>query len=56
MAVVDLVDEPGEEFLAAGLDVGGGVVVLGGEIGPELDSVIMLIIGWGRVIGWRRAL
>jgi hypothetical protein len=30
LVVIDLADEPGEEFLAAGLAVGGGVVVLGG--------------------------
>ena len=39
MAVVDLVDEPGEGFLAAGLAVGGGVVVLGGEAGRNLMLV-----------------
>ena len=29
MVVVDLGEEPGEEFLTAGLAAGGGVVVLG---------------------------
>jgi hypothetical protein len=35
LAVVDLAEEPGEEFLAVGLGVGGGVVVPGGEVGRD---------------------
>jgi hypothetical protein len=38
LVVVDVAEGPGKEFLAAGLAVGGGVVVLGGRGGPELDS------------------
>ena len=38
MVVVDLGEEPGEEFLACVLAMGGGVVVLGCQGGPELDA------------------
>ena len=46
MVVVDLVDEPGEEFLASGLAVVGGVVVLGGEGWPELDAGLEVAAGF----------
>jgi len=38
LVVVDSAEELAEQLLAAGLLLGGGVVVLGGQDGPELDA------------------